>query len=79
MTANMICTFAGVDFINKAFSSPINAGVLAMLVGLVLVPIVSLVTKKPDKALVDDMFSCYSKSVTVRSATALSDSTDNNK
>ena len=79
MTANMICTFAGVDFINKAFSSPINAGVLAMLVGLVLVPIVSLVTKKPDKALIDDMFSCYSKSVTVRSATALSDSTDNNK
>ena len=39
--------------------SPINAGALAMLAGLVIVPLVSIFTKAPDKALVDSHFSCY--------------------
>jgi SSS family solute:Na+ symporter len=41
--------------------SPINSGVIAMLGGLVIVPVVSLITKKPDKALTDEMFACYNK------------------
>ena len=45
--------------------SPINCGAFAMLAGLVIVPIVSLVTKKPDKTEVDKMFACYDKEVTV--------------
>ena len=45
--------------------SPINAGAFCMLAGLVLVPIVSLITPKPDKALVEDAFSSYKKTVTV--------------
>lgn len=73
MIANMICTFAGVPFINGFFSSPINAGVLAMVVGLVLVPVVSLFTKKPDKAEVDKMFECYDRTITVKASTALED------
>ena len=36
-----------------------------MLAGLVIVPVVSLFTKAPDKKLVDDIFSCYDKTVTV--------------
>ena len=43
--------------------SPINCGAFAMLAGLVIVPVVSLFTKKPDKQLVDDAFSCYDKQV----------------
>lgn len=42
-------------------SSPINAGVLAMLVSIVIVPIVSLVTKRPDPAASDKIFSCFDK------------------
>ena len=73
MIANMICTFAGVPFINAFFSSPINAGVLAMVVGLVVVPVVSLFTKKPDQAEMDRMFECYDRTMTVKASTALED------
>ena len=45
--------------------SPINAGAFCMLAGLVIVPVVSLFTKAPDKKLVDDVFSCYEKKVMV--------------
>ena len=45
--------------------SPINCGAFVMLAGLIIVPIVSAVTKKPDKALVDDAFSCYEKQVSI--------------
>jgi len=46
--------------------SPINAGAFAMLAGLVIVPVVSAITKAPDKALVDNCFSCYEETVTVK-------------
>ncbi len=45
--------------------SPINAGAFCMLAGLIIVPIVSRFTKKPDKKMVEEVFSCYSQSVTV--------------
>ena len=45
--------------------SPINAGVIAMLGGLVIVPVVSLFTKAPDKDLTINAFSCYDEKVTV--------------
>lgn len=41
--------------------SPINSGALAMIAGLIIVPVVSLFTKKPDDALVEDAFSAYEK------------------
>jgi SSS family solute:Na+ symporter len=44
-----------------------------MLAGLVIVPLVSFVTKAPDKALVEDAFSCYNVKVTVRQTEALGD------
>jgi len=46
--------------------SPINAGAFAMLAGLVIVPVVSAITKAPDKAFVDNCFSCYEETVTVK-------------
>ena len=39
--------------------SPINCGVIAMLSGFVVVPVVSFVTHKINIEKVDDMFSCY--------------------
>jgi SSS family solute:Na+ symporter len=54
---NMVCNMFGNPFIK----SPINAGVAAMLTGLVIVPIVSLLTKRPDAARMEEIFSCYKK------------------
>ncbi len=42
-----------------------NVGVIAMLMSIVLVVVVSLLTKKPDMDKVNEMFSCYEKKVTV--------------
>ena len=53
--------------------SPINAGAFCMLAGLVLVPVVSLLTPQPDAALVEDAFSCYDRKVLVRQREALGD------
>ena len=38
---------------------------LAMVAGLVLVPIVSLFTKKPDKKWVEATFACYDRKIEV--------------
>ncbi len=51
--------------------SPIHAGVVAMVGGLVLMPVVSWFTKKQDKTAVDEIFSCYCKPVTVESKKSL--------
>ncbi len=50
----------------KYIASPINAGAAAMIAGLIVVPIVSLITRKPEKEFVDDVFSCYDQTVTVK-------------
>ena len=51
--------------------SPVNCGAVAMLGGLVIVPIVSLITKKQDKNTVEEMFSCYNREVVVESKKSL--------
>jgi len=61
MLANMLYK----DIFPVVLKSPINAGAFCMIAGLIIVPIVSMFTKKMDKEKVDDVFSCYSKSVTV--------------
>ena len=69
----------GLTFINMfartslpaIMQSPINMGAIAMLGGLIIVPLVSLVTPKPDKKLVDDAFECYNKTTVVAQKTAL--------
>ena len=53
--------------------SPINAGAFCMLAGLIIVPVISLFTKRPDAALVDGAFACYNKEVMVHQSTSLSD------
>ena len=51
--------------------SPINCGALAMIAGLIIVPVVSLISPKPDKKTVDEAFACYEKKVLVKQKVAL--------
>ncbi len=51
--------------------SPINCGAIAMIAGLIIVPVVSMFTPKPQKDLVDNAFACYDKETTVAQKTAL--------
>ena len=76
MCGCMYCTFTGKTFLSPYFTSPINAGMLAMLLGLVVVPVVSLCSRQNRKAEVDEMFSCYSSTVRVRATDALSEETE---
>ena len=76
MCACMYCTFTGRTFISPYFTSPINAGVLAMLLGLVVVPVVSLLSRVKRKEEVDAMFDCYTSTVTVLATDALSEETE---
>lgn len=69
MIANM---FFGSSF-PSALQSPINCGTFAMLCGLVIVPVVSFLTKAPDRKTVDEMFECYEEKVLVSAKEALSD------
>ena len=46
-------------------ASPINAGAIAMLAGLIVVPVVSLLTPKMKKEEVDDIFACLDETVVV--------------
>ena len=51
--------------------SPINCGVIAMLAGLVIVPVVSMFTKKPDAEFLNETFACYEKEVKVQQKESL--------
>lgn len=52
-------------------ASPINAGAVAMIAGLIVVPVVSAVTKKIDADYVDEIFTCYDEKVTVHKKNSL--------
>ena len=70
---------AGIMILNMLFrssfptiiQSPINCGVIAMLGGLIIVPVVSWITPKPDKTKVEEIFLCYNKKVIVDSKKSL--------
>lgn len=53
--------------------SPINAGAFCMIAGLIIVPLVSLLTPKPDEKIVEDAFACYDTKVLVHQKEALAD------
>ncbi len=61
----LIVTLTGTDVtawgpvLGYIFKSSINSGVVAMVGGLIIVPIISLATKKQDQKELDDMFACY--------------------
>ena len=56
--------------------SPINAGALCMIAGLVLVPVVSLFTAAPDQKHVNSVFACYDRTVTVSVTDSIGDKSE---
>ena len=59
MIANMLIPAAFPAWLR----SPINCGAFVMLAGLVIVPLISLITPKPNKEFLDEAFACYDREV----------------
>lgn len=65
----MIVSLGGIDVsgwgpvLSYIFKSSINSGVIAMVGGLILVPVVSLFTGKPKKEDMEHIFACYSEKI----------------
>ena len=63
----LIITLAGIDItgwgtvLGYVFKSSINSGVIAMVGGLIIVPIISLFTKKQSDEELDEIFECYNE------------------
>ena len=73
LTSVLKIRFAAGTFMAYFFNSAINAGMLAMLVGLVIVPVVSALSKTTMPADVEPMFDCYNRTVTVPVSSSLED------
>ena len=71
MTANVLSTNFFPNFFPEILRSPINMGAFTMLAGLIIVPVVSIITKAPKKEIVEDAFSCYEETVNVKASDAL--------
>jgi len=57
----------------KFIASPINAGAMVMVAGLVIVPVVSLLTPKMKQQDVEEIFDCYEEKVVVELKESLPD------
>ena len=72
-----IVSIAGIDVsgwgsvLGFVFKSSINSGVVAMVGGLIIVPLVTLFTKKPDEDEMDKLFECFDEKVSVPKREAL--------
>ncbi len=72
--ASFVFNMTGTKFDNAVmeyFKSPINAGMLAMLLGLVITPIITLIFPAKDKDRQEQLFSCYNKKVLVSSKVSI--------
>ena len=70
-TVVMLANIAARSSFPALLQSPINAGAFCMLAGLVIVPVVSMFTPKPDRNVVDSAFACYDAKVLVPRRRAL--------
>ncbi len=73
MTVDMLSNLGVIQVNLGLLQSPINAGAFCMIAGLLIVPLVSLITPRPDSGIVEDAFSCYDRKVLVRQTEALGD------
>ena len=64
-TAVMLANVVVKPMFPAILQSPINAGAFCMIAGLIIVPVVSAFTRKPDGKHLEDVFSCYEAPVTV--------------
>ena len=75
-TVVMLANVVAKPMFPAILQSPINAGALCMIAGLILVPVVSIFTPKPDQALISDVFSCYDRKVLVSVKDSIGESTE---
>lgn len=47
----------------KFIASPVTAGAIAIVASCIVVPLVSLITKKPDSEKIESIFSCYEETM----------------
>ena len=57
----MLFNMFGSSILPPILKSPINCGVIAMIAGLIIVPVVSLFSPKPAENDINKIFSCFSK------------------
>ena len=69
--AVMIANIFSQDYFPALLRSPINAGTFCMLAGLIIVPVISLLTKAPKAEHIQKVFSCYDKKVVVSAKDAI--------
>ena len=73
---SFICNLTGVKFASPVleyFKSPINAGMLAMILGIIITPIITLIAPAKDTERTDKIFECYNKKVTVSSKKSIAE------
>ena len=73
-TGTMLLNMLAKPLFPALLQSPINCGAFVMLASLVIVPLVSLFTKAPDRAHLDSVFSCYDRAVTVTARDSIGNS-----
>ena len=77
MVIQMVVSLGGLDIsgwgpvLGYLFASSVRSGVVAMVGGLIIVPLVSLFTSAQDKEEMDKLFSCYDEKVSVAKKEAL--------
>jgi SSS family solute:Na+ symporter len=59
-------------------ASPINMGAITMLAGLVIVPLVSLITPKLGDDKVEGIFACYNEKVSIEKKYSLEENEGEN-
>ena len=64
-TVVMLANIMAKPLFPAMLQSPINAGAFCMLAGMVIVPVISIFTPKPNQQLIDHVFSCYERKVLV--------------
>ena len=70
-------TLGGIDVtgwgtvLGYIFKSSINSGVIAMSGGLIIVPVISMFTKKQDESEIQRIFACYDEKVTITKRSSL--------
>ncbi len=69
----MIVDMLAPSLLPPIMQSSINCGAIAMLAGLVIVPVVSLITPKLDENFTDYVFSCYNRRLEVSVTNSLGD------
>lgn len=65
-TVVMILNVTAKSLFPAFLQSPINAGAFCMLAGMIIVPLISLITPAPDRNKVEKIFACYDRTVVVR-------------